>query len=397
MNGSLRFQKNTPQFHLFFFNIVLFSLSVSFSFWLLDHSKKMKKLSNSSSYSSPSSSSSTTSLDPTMCNSKSSTEGCFSAILRRILCSGGLPTHPSDQIREHDSNSIVGSSKDQNFKSKHHAKATTTSTSTSTSTTSSTSATTTSTTTPGIVARLMGLDSMVEIPSNSLSRSRSMNSVDYLGECNRMDGLHKRVKSTLSFREVPTFLLLENDNFLVLSFERRGENKESKSIGRKREMGCAELKQRERKERVELKENKREKVYDDEKGKKVKKRVGDVSCGSVGNGGKKLQEITNTSFSSPKFKACSEKKKCFDSEARKLSQTKNHKEVVVGEKMKRRRKKKTSCCNEKKVEIECKSEDTSPVSVLDFEKREACGTGLCLLILSPTCIYLFCSRNCVIV
>ena len=66
-----------------------------------------------------------------------------------------------------------------------------------------------------------------------------------------------------------------------------------------------------RSERGELRENKREKVCDEkvliEKGKLGKKRVSDVSSGSVGSGGK-LQEITNTLHHS---KASSEKK-CFD-------------------------------------------------------------------------------------
>lgn len=296
-----------------------------------------------------------------MCNSKNATAGgcSLSAILRRILCSGGLPTHPSDQIRELDCSNSIVNSKDQNFKAMQNAEEATT-----------------TTTTPGIVARLMGLETMVESTPSSLSRSKSMNSVDYLGECNRMQDLHKRVKSTLSFREVPTFLLLENENFLVLSFENEGENKEFKPNGRKREMDSAELKQKVGKDqRGELKKNKREKVYGDkkiliEKGK-LSKRVSDMSYGNVGNDDK-LQEITNTW---PLFKASSEKK-CFASEAVKLSQPMNTKENLVGEKMKRR-KKKINSCTERKREIECKSEDSSPVSVLDFE-REACGTGLLL-------------------
>ncbi|RDX75777.1 hypothetical protein CR513_44308, partial [Mucuna pruriens] len=310
----------------------------------------MKKLSTSSSHASPSSSS-TTSLDPTMCTSKSTTSGCLTAILRKILCSDGLPR---DQIREIDSSNARLSDKDKILKANAEG--------------------VTTTTTPGIVARLMGLDS-IEIPCgskpSSLSRSRSMNFVDYLGECNGMQGLHKRVKSTLSFREAPTFLLHETDKFLVLSFEGGGgESREFKSSGRKREASCAELKQKVRSDRGELRENKREKVCD-EMGKLAKKRVSHVSCGNVGSDGK-LQEITNTLHPS---KASSEKKKCFDSEAVKLSQNRKSKEVVGGEKHKRKKKKKkkTICQNENKIEVECKSEDSSPVSVLDFE-REACGT-----------------------
>ncbi|XP_027337473.1 uncharacterized protein LOC113851198 [Abrus precatorius] len=311
------------------------------------------KVSISSRASSPSSSS-TNNLDPTMCNSKSTTSGCLTAILRKILCSDGLPRDPSDQKTEFDSLDALVSSKDHHLEAKHSVEG---------------AATTTITTTPGIVARLMGLES-IEIPCvpkpSSLSRSRSMNSVDYLGECNGMEG-HKKVKSTLSFREAPTFLLHENDNFLVFNFENGGQSREFKSNGRKRETGCAELKQKVLKERGELRENKSEKV-NDEKGKHSKKRVSPKPCRNDG----KLQEITNSSHP---LKALNEKQKCFDSEAVKLSHIINRKEVVVGEKQKRkkRRKKKTICHPENKIEIECKSEDSSPVSVLDFE-REPCGT-----------------------
>ncbi|XP_020216233.1 uncharacterized protein LOC109799971 [Cajanus cajan] len=311
----------------------------------------MKKLSTSSHASPSSSSSSITSLEPTMCTSKSTSSGCLTSILRKILCSDGLPR---DQTRELDS-----LDKDQNLKGKQNVE---------------TSTTSTTITTPGIVARLMGLES-IEMPCgskpNSLSRSRSMNSVDCLGEFNGMEVLHKRVKSTLSFREPPTFLLHESDKFLVLSFEGKGESREFKSSGRKREQGCEELKQKVRSERGELRENKREKVCDEKVRKLGGKRVSHVSCGNVGSDGK-LKEITNTMRTS---KASFEKKKGFDYEAVKLSQNMKGKEVAVGEKQKRRRrkKKKTICQTENKVEVDCKSEDSSPVSVLDFE-RELCGT-----------------------
>ena len=90
--------------------------------------------------------------------------------------------------------------------------------------------------------------------------------------------------------------------------------------------------------------------------------------------GGKVQEITNTLHPS---KASFENIKCFDDfEAVKLSMIMKCKEVAVGEKQKRRRKKKkTICQKENKIEVETKSEDSSPVSVLDFE-REACATGL---------------------
>ncbi|KAL9316584.1 hypothetical protein ACSQ67_017585 [Phaseolus vulgaris] len=284
------------------------------------------KLFTSPSYSSTPSSSSTLSLDPSLCNSKSATAGCLTAILRRILCSGGLPTHPSDQIRELDSVSKM-SGKVQELKTKQDNESTTT-----------------SSITPGLVERLMGLESMGdrERPiesSSSLSRSKSMNSVDYLGECKRMEGLHNHAKSS-SFREVPT--LLENENFLV--------QREKKEKGLQ--------------ERGEFKKNKREKVHD-EKGNFC-----DMSSANVGNDDEHKIQFSNTST---QFMACFEKE-YLDSETVRFSHNMNRKEVTNGEKMKRR-KKGTACYAEKKVDTECSSEDSSPVSIFDFE-REVPGTDV---------------------
>ncbi|KAE9594172.1 hypothetical protein Lal_00017045 [Lupinus albus] len=333
--------------------------------------------SSQSSSSSSSSSSCTTNLDSTMCNSNSKSSnngtqgGCFNAILRRILCSGGLQTHPSDQIREFQCSNSVMCGKDQSFKAKQNAVV-------------AAAVEVATATPPGIVARLMGLETMVESKPGSLSRSKSMNYVDYLGECNRMESFHKRVKSTVSFREMPTFSLLENENFLVLSFEKESENKEFKSNGRKGKMGFADLKQKKSgKERSELKENKREKVYGENilnEKEKLGKRMHGMQCRDVESYGK-FQEITNIW---PHFKDFSEKN-YFASEAEKLSKINNHKEVMVSERLKRRRrKKKKNSFTEKMREIEYKSEDSSPVSVLQFEHK-ACETEVDSLVfgLSP--------------
>ena len=319
----------------------------------------MKKILTSSS--SSSSYSSTLSLDSSLCNSKSATTaGCLTAILRRILCSGGLPTHPSDQIGELDSMPKM-SDKVQEFKTKHN--------------TESIATATTTTITPGILERLMGLESMVverdtntaneSTSSSSLPRSKSMNSVDYLGECKRMEGLHKRAKSS-SFREVPTFHLHENENFLVLSFESGcdgGEFRSQKGI----------KKEKASKERSELKKNKREKVHDE----KEKGNLSDMSSANVGKHG---LEFANTSAL---FMACSEKE-YVGSETERFSHPVKRKEVTNDEKVKRK-KKGTTWDAEEKVDTECSSEDSSPVSIFDFE-RQAPGTGLLLFKLNSILI-----------
>jgi hypothetical protein len=233
----------------------------------------MKLLTSPYSSSSPSSSSSSTfSFDPTFCSFKTA----ITTIFHRIICSGGLQTHPSEQIRELNSN-FIASEKVQNL---------------------NTSSTIVSS---SPVARLMGLDSMT---SSSVSHSKSLNFVS--------QGFH----------------LVENENFLVFSFESGGENSKFKSKGRRKEKGC-----------VELKKKKREKV-------------------NVGNDGE------------------------FQFEKSLFMEDGN------GEKVKKRKKGKI-CCVEKKIENECCSEDSSPVSVFDFE-YDVSGTGLFLQFEFNFCLwYLF--------
>jgi len=225
------------------------------------------------SYSSSPSSSSNFSFDSTFCSSKTVAAGCFTTIFHRI--------------REFHSKFIV-SEKVQKLK-------TNTPTTTRTIISSSSS---------GVVARLMGLDSMEEKVSESKPSS--------LTHCK-------------SLNYVPqAFHLLENENFLVFSFESGGESRKLKSRGRRKEKGFVELKKK-REVRNDVKKNKREKVNDD----------GEFH------------------FEKSLFK-----------------------EVGDGKKVKKRKKGKT-CCVEEKVESECSSEDYSPVSVFDFE-HDVSGTGLFL-------------------
>ena len=63
--------------------------------------------------------------------------------------------------------------------------------------------------------------------------------MDHLAGFDQMQGQHRWVKSTLSFQEMLIFLELANKNFLILSFENGGESKESRSKGRKSDMGKA--------------------------------------------------------------------------------------------------------------------------------------------------------------
>ncbi|KAJ6895652.1 hypothetical protein NC651_022000 [Populus alba x Populus x berolinensis] len=305
------------------------------------------------------SASSTSSFDPNMCTSKSATASCLTGLLRRILCSRSLPTHPSDQITE--TSSILCDGRHQELIKSNEKLETTAAT-------------------PGVVARLMGLESFPEtssvdmkVSANSISRSRSMNSVEFRGESDRMQGQHRRVKSTLSFREMPTFLEVENKEYFVLSFETIGsESKKVRSKERKCEVRSGELKEK-RREKCKRKENRREKAVEAEKREseeKINKMVLKVLKESelsnriledhkpaqeVGNGGKIEDTPAHMSLKGSEI-VYLENKWLY------------HKEVSgIGAEL-RRRNKKTKGCAFKNEEAEFSSQDSSPVSVLDFDQ-----------------------------
>ncbi|KAK9280678.1 hypothetical protein L1049_014376 [Liquidambar formosana] len=307
----------------------------------------MKFLSSSTS-SSSSTCTTTTSFDENFCNSKSATAGCIAGVLRRLLCSSSLPTYPSDHIME---TSPLECDKIQELEEEEKKEAPITPAS------------------PGIVARLMGLDSMpvnnlghTQMTPNSILRSRSMNSVDYWPECDRMQGRHRRVKTSLSFREPPTFLEREDEEFFILSFENGGESKELRSKGRKSEAALGELKQR-RAERCRRKENRGENVLeqkkkeDQETRKKisiekenVRRRVSEKPSQKIS----KVNDSTNN-LRPTKMHAAAE-----------IVKPTKHKEARDGSKLRKKKKKNYSAA--KKVVPECSSEESSPVSVLDLDQ-----------------------------
>ncbi|XWS52980.1 hypothetical protein CRYUN_Cryun11dG0118600 [Craigia yunnanensis] len=301
----------------------------------------MKLFSSSPSISSSSSSSSTVSFDPKMCTSKSATAGCLAGILHRIFCSRSLPTHPSDHITE--SNSLASYNKQQ-FNDVEKIDA--------------------SKATPGIVARLMGLDSLPEISllktqlnPNSITRSRSMNSADFKQDTDSIHGKHRRVNSTLSFRDMPTYFELENEEFFVLSFEKGSERKELRSKGRKCQEGSEELKENIA-EKVPEKKNKEDheqaskrflNVMNEEK---LNRRIVDKPNQKVA----KCSEVNDFCLEKPiviiKDLEC--------------SNYVDKKGMPDGAKL-RKKKKKIQNHVAQNVEPECSSEDSSPVSVLDFD------------------------------
>ncbi|KAK2980014.1 hypothetical protein RJ640_020040 [Escallonia rubra] len=163
---------------------------------------------------------------------------CFSAILRRLLCTGSAPTHPSDHLPAR--NPPVKSPK-----------------------TAVQPARAPSIGTPGIVARLMGLDSLPDmnwVPKQrrsleSFLRSRSVSFIDYMQPV-QFDlatdaAQHRRAKTSVSFREVPTWWHSQNRDAFALCFDKSVEkSKNSRDCVRERSHALGHKKDVKRKQRA---------------------------------------------------------------------------------------------------------------------------------------------------
>lgn len=162
-----------------------------------------------------------------MAKSEATKPGCFSGILRRLLCSGSFPTHPSDHIPDPNPTKL-GPNSDKEPTKKPEIKAQIG---------------------PNVVARLMGLDSLPadtnwvpkERARDSFSRSRSLNFADYMLKFDMVDSQkHRRVRTSVSFREVPVSFQQQNGDFLVVYLDNVDEySNETK----KSEMGFGKAKQ----------------------------------------------------------------------------------------------------------------------------------------------------------
>lgn len=154
--------------------------------------------------------------------SKTQSFGCISLILQRFLCSGTSSSYPSDQFTESSFKSPDFISEPLRVRGDE----------------------------PGAVARLMGLDSIPVIDKTSRVLSRS-HSVNHLKRDNdEIQGMHRRVKSTLEYVE------LEDDHFFILSFEK---DKHDKGLGELNPQGTRNCKKkretRENQTHIEGKEN----------------------------------------------------------------------------------------------------------------------------------------------
>ncbi|XP_059660877.1 uncharacterized protein LOC132307201 isoform X2 [Cornus florida] len=312
----------------------------------------MKFLSSSSSSASSTITTTTTTTGSNICNSKgANTTSCLSGVLRRLLCFNSLPTYPSDQIKDPEVTSVELSEYDHKLQF------------------SETEEKVGDTATPGVVARLMGLESMPRIDlantqstPSSISRCRSMNSVDSSKEFES-----RLVKTSLSFRETPTFL--ELDEFFVLSFENGGESKKLGLKSKKSDMGFREMKSR------KTESNRRQSVYEknDTENKETNKVVSDEKLSrrinhkpskKVGNNGK---VIDSSNVLRPRKNSNGNSHVAM--EVANQSKPMNHhgnSDGVKSMKKKKKKKQKENVSVAKKAQTECDSENSSPVSVLDF-------------------------------
>ncbi|XP_008793135.2 uncharacterized protein LOC103709513 [Phoenix dactylifera] len=265
--------------------------------------------------------------------SNAAAEGCLSGILHRFLC-GSLRSYGDGEEADE-----VDAALGQEWR-KAEKKATRT---------------------PGIVARLMGLESMPVCPcaaSESIGRSRSTNSLEtwpgFLSERSRCPP----VRTSLSFREVPTYLRQENEDFLLLSFAPDDEGETMGSSGMRHGTRFREMK--ERKREITCVEEKKKKKKRDEHQHRRKKNVPR----------RRHDEVEDSAVHSPKKNA--RRKGCRGTKAEDLIKPTKHAEMPKMLRSSSIAKKKLENAREK-VESECSSQNSSPVSVLDL----ACADDDC--------------------
>lgn len=291
----------------------------------------MKSLPNSS----PSSSSSTSyifnNFENGFYNSKRCTSGCIRSVLRRFLCFNSLPTHPSDHLKE--------SSNECDYESGTHE-----------------AEDLNSSATPGLVARLMGLDTMPMTDfgdsKTNFNPVRRCKSMDFEREKELKQRKGKHVKGTLSFRDVPGYIELENDEFFILSFEGDDDNKNLVSKTRKsKHISEKKAKRSENKRRQCVQEN-------DKENQENVGLAGDKKLLS------KMVNSTNSKEPNKVLGQINENSQCLDI-VKKISKPTYNKETPERGRLKKNKNKKNSSPI-KKIETECDSENSSPVSVLDF-------------------------------
>lgn len=276
-----------------------------------------------------------------MSKQENSKHGCFSSFLKVLICAKNgtsPPVYPSENVEETES---IHSKKDKLFDD---------------------------TITPGVVARLMGLDSLPNTKRvikgttlDTVPRSRSVNFVDYLLEFDRNMSNHRRAKTSASFREVPSiFPMKKSDPFVViddniLKVQEGNLRKKNKEIVRVKK----EKIQGKNKKISKLKDEPRRFPLSSSSSSKYKSKIG--NCGK----GKEFSSVKN----SQSCKSCNCSYYGYgdvgsSSSSNSISPMPNrHKKGFVESKMKNKVKK--NYVSPKKIQREHNMENLSPISVLD--------------------------------
>lgn len=169
-----------------------------------------------------------------MARPRSENSGCFSALLRHLLCSDGAPTHPSDDTLVAEPSSKRTTGPDPIFIKESPRR-------------DPVRTHRPSQKPAGVVARLMGLESLPDtkwVPRtkspDAFLRSRSVNFMDYLLELDLDEAgrnRHRRVRTSVSFREVPAPSAdrEESEDLIVLFLgDEEGLGKNNKKKGKSR-------------------------------------------------------------------------------------------------------------------------------------------------------------------
>jgi len=280
--------------------------------------------------------------------------GCFPALLRVLLCAGNAtspPVHPSDHFTESEQSENAHYSTKETMLVNDGS-------------------------TPGVVARLMGLDSLPNPKwgvkggtPDSVPRSRSVNFVDYLLEFDASHAIHRRVKTSASFREVPSLVQNQNgsSHLFVLCMDGDKEQEVRHEL-RKLETGLGEVRKGKRqgsknKESVSVKKERN--VGKNRKISKLKNEPRRVPSSKNASKGRNHEgkDLSSVSSGSSKCSSCGNRQNDAGSRSRSNSYLPNkHKKGLVETKDKKNMR------NQKlvlKVESECSMENHSAVSVVD--------------------------------
>lgn len=290
--------------------------------------------------------------------------GCFSDFFQQLLCAGNANSppllHPCDhhitESHSHATELVHPINKDGNEMVNCNAVK------------------------PGVVARLMGLDSLPNSTNLLASkgstnpdlvprrRSRSVNFVDYLL---KFDDNHQVKKTSASFREVPAMFQHEKHDLLVLYYSGSEDHHQVGSNLRKQEMGLGEWRQRKKqgrknKEVVRARSSTVTKERNSEKNKKISKFKNEaIVVPAVKHGSKVRNHIEAKVLASVSAcsRNCGTRKGGTGSRSNFVNQNKQKKKVFYEPKHTKNVREQQP---RKKMETECSSENFSPVSVLDY-------------------------------